>query len=77
MPALWPLPVRLPPMFGSSRVLFGVLLALGPDGLALVQDGGAVVEHVALVHQLDELLHVERARAVHILRAEEAHLGLG
>ena len=48
-------------MFGSSRVLFGVLLALGPDGLALLQDGGAVVEHVALGHQLDELLHVERA----------------
>ena len=32
-------------MFGSSRVLFGVLLALGPDGLALVQDGGAVYVH--------------------------------
>ena len=77
LPTLWPVPVHLPPMFGSSRVLFCGLLALGPDGLALLQDGGAVVEHVALVHQLDELLHVERARAVDILRAEEAHLGLG
>ena len=40
-------------------------------GGTVLHDGGGVVEEVALLHQLHELVHVDRAGAVGVLRVEE------